>query len=119
MSAVIVPSIVIMMLFIAAVAAQLWINRAELAQPIARIQQNGVLLYELPLSGEVDIKLNGNIVRIQNGKIGVVQADCADMVCMKMGFIGGGLPIICLPNRLEVRIVENKTGLSDIDGITG
>ena len=44
------------------------------------------------------------------------EADCPDRLCVKQGEITNGIyPIVCLPHRLTVRIVEN----SGIDAVTG
>lgn len=84
----------------------------------ARIYRNGELLHELTLSSDTDIMLESNTIQINGGKIGVVEADCPDKLCVKAGFINGAIPIVCLPNRVEVRIVSDKS-LYDYDGITG
>lgn len=66
--------------------------------------------YELTVSGK-----NGtNLIRVESGRICVREADCPDKTCVNTGWISDGLfPIICIPNRLEIRI-ENAT---EIDGV--
>lgn len=37
----------------------------------------------------------------------MVEIDCPDGICVKTGWVDGGTPIVCLPNRL---IIEVKGG---------
>ncbi|MCL2071364.1 MAG: NusG domain II-containing protein [Oscillospiraceae bacterium] len=98
-------------------AAQIWINNLKFENPVAQIYQNGELLHnKVPLLQNQDFPLNGNLVQVRNGKIGITEASCPDKICVKTGFVNGVIPVICLPNRVEVRIANHK---SDIDGITG
>lgn len=47
-----------------------------------------------------------NIIKIENGKVLVVQADCRDAICVNTKSIDKiGDSIICLPHKLVVRIV--------------
>ena len=58
-----------------------------------------------------------NTVRVENGRIAVVSADCPDKICVKRGFISGAQPpIVCLPNKLTVVVIGDD---KDIDAITG
>ena len=58
---------------------------------------------------------NYNIVRIRNGKISVVEADCKNQICVKQGEIDNSLlPIVCVPNGLVIK-VKNGDKTIDID----
>ncbi len=46
-----------------------------------------------------------NTIEISDGKIRVTDADCLDKVCVNTGWLGA-MPIICIPNRLEIRFAE-------------
>lgn len=46
-------------------------------------------------------------VEVQPGRIRMVEIDCPDGICVKTGWVDGGTPIVCLPNRL---IIEVKGG---------
>ena len=51
-----------------------------------------------------------NVVTISGGKVSVTEASCKNQVCVKHGTISmTGETIVCLPNRLVVRI-ESKGG---------
>ena len=51
-----------------------------------------------------------NVVEISGGNVSVTEASCKNQVCVRHGEISGpGETIVCLPNRLVVRI-ENEEG---------
>ena len=64
----------------------------------------------LPLDADTEYSVGGkNIVTIKDGKVFVSYADCPDKLCMKQGEISDtGKTIVCLPNRLTVRIVKKN-----------
>ena len=58
---------------------------------------------------------NYNIVRIKNGKISVVEANCKNQICVKQGETDRSLlPIVCVPNGLVIK-VEDGDKKMDID----
>lgn len=93
------------------------------ADCIADIYQNGELLTSIPLddsdapyrftvTGE-----NGcvNEIEVRSDSIGIISADCPDKLCVHQGFISNtGLPIVCLPNKLVIRLREADSGTVDI-----
>lgn len=89
--------------------------------PVAEIRVDGEVVRRLPLSEDASltIEANGgwNSIEVSGGEVRVTGADCPDKVCVQTGGISGGaVPIICLPHRLEVIVVN---GNSDIDAVTG
>ncbi len=46
-----------------------------------------------------------NKIKIENGTICVSEADCPDKTCVKMGTLGGGMPIVCLPHKLIIEFI--------------
>ncbi len=86
---------------------------------VAVITLDGEVYEEIDLSKvvapyDIEIKTDYglNIVHVQPGAIGVIQADCPDKVCVNTGSItGGGIPIACVPHRLVISI-----GSGEIDG---
>lgn len=78
-----------------------------------QIIQNGEVLYTIDLekSGNktIEIKYQGskNIIQIDNHKISVIDADCPDKICVKMGELkSSSAPIVCLPNKLVIKFAE-------------
>ena len=94
----------------------------------AYIYQDGSLITEIDLSvlATSETLLIGsysgyNIIKIEQGRIRVSDADCPDKLCVRQGWsTGGAFPIICLPNRF---VISFDTGgqfhNADIDAITG
>ena len=56
-----------------------------------------------------------NVITVRDGKIAVTEASCPDHYCMDRGFCGGGVQIVCLPNRLVIRFLGEQT----IDAVVG
>lgn len=85
----------------------------------AQIWSNGVLQETVSLYEDrvltVESSFGTNIITVRNGSIAVTQADCPDHYCMERGFCSGGAQIVCLPNRLVIRLV----GEQRIDGVSG
>ena len=84
------------------------------------IISSGEVLYTIDLSHTADrvIRVDNagcNIIEIIGGKIHVTEADCPDKICVRMGFLQGGAPIVCLPNRLVIRYVQ----WSEVDAVAG
>ena len=52
-----------------------------------------------------------NVVEIKDGKVSVTEASCKNQVCVRHGAISrSGESIVCLPNRLVVRIENGEGG---------
>ncbi len=118
---------VILFLLLAAVAASaawLLLRDGDTDAPTARILRDGVLLEEIdldqvdePRSLVLEDGSGSNTVQVERGRIRISAADCPDQVCVKQGWISGGaVPIICLPHRLTIEIVD---GGGDLDGAAG
>lgn len=80
---------------------------------VAEIYQDGELLTSIPLDGTgtpwrfTVTGENGcvNEIEVRSGSIGIISADCPDKLCVHQGFISNtGLPIVCLPNKLVIRL---------------
>lgn len=74
-----------------------------------QIFQDGTLLYELPLDEDTTLTIGGtyeNTIEIRDGAVSVTHATCPGGDCMHSGAIrSAGRAIVCLPNRLEIRLV--------------
>lgn len=92
---------------------------------ILRIEQNGTLLQEIPLSSVTEPKVYAmdttppaEITVTREGAY-FSSAQCPDQTCVHTGKISRpGELACCLPARLVIRIVANKTS-PDLDAITG
>ena len=109
---------------VAASAAWLLLRKEDAPSPTARITRDGVLLEEIdldkveePRSLVLEDGSGTNTVQVEKGRIRILEADCPDQVCVNQGWISSGaVPIICLPHRLIIEIVEAGGGL---DGAAG
>lgn len=88
----------------------------------AKIYQDGVLLYTIPLDGVTEayeLVVKGtqggeNRIFVSREGIAVSYADCPDQVCVKRGTVAySGIPIVCMPNKLTV--VFEKAGAKETD----
>ena len=107
---------IVLMLLLAAAGISLAViamQREEIADPVARISRDGVVLKEIPLdqvgraySFVLEDELGSNTILVERGRIRVSQADCPDQVCVGQGWISDGTaPIVCLPHKLVIEIV--------------
>lgn len=114
-------------------AAALWIQMRTSAPDkttlkTAVLYQDGELLRRIPLTEDSEetftIESSGggsNTIQVADGKIGIIDADCPDQLCVKMGMISStAYPISCLPHRLVIQIEDETADKEDppIDAIT-
>lgn len=90
---------------------------------IANIYLDGNLYKSIDLSEvkeSYEIEINNdhtNIIKVESNGISIVEADCPDKVCINTGVIrNGSLPIICLPNKVVIKIENNEK--DEFDGKT-
>ena len=86
---------------------------------VAQIYLDGQLIREVPLSRDESFAVTGactNVITVSGGKIAVMDSDCPGKDCVHRGWIsGGGESIICLPNKMEIRL----TGAGTVDAVSG
>ena len=60
-----------------------------------------------------------NIVEIRDGKVSVIEASCPDKVCVNHGPTDQTAdPIVCLPNKLVVRVLAPGDDPNQLDGVS-
>lgn len=104
-----------------------WYVFLQRAQPgvVAQIRQDGVLIRTVALTVSepyeftvYDSSGGENRIRVEKGKIAVVEANCPDRVCVHQGFIGtSAVPIVCLPHRLVITVIGETEDA--YDAVTG
>ena len=104
-----------LLLIIAAAGIIIWfiMKNAEHEHPVAEIIQDGKLLRTIPLSEDTEFTIECaegfNTVTVKASAVMISSADCPDLICVKTGAISGGaVPIVCLPHRLEIRVVNSE-----------
>ena len=86
----------------------------------AQILSDGQIVRTVSLSKDQEFTIeteNGgyNVITVQDGKIAVTEASCPDHYCMHRGFCSGGTDIVCLPNKLVIRFLQQQ----EIDAAVG
>lgn len=86
----------------------------------AEIYQDGVLIKTLPLSADAEFTVSGeytNVITVRGGKVAVTEADCPGEDCVLSGWTNTpGRSLVCLPNRVEVRVTADE---SEFDLVAG
>lgn len=107
-------------LLLAAAVFFAFLPRETAESAVAEIYLDGELLHRLPLDTPVELTVTGdysNTLTVRDGRIGVTASDCPGGDCVHSGPIGtSGRSIVCLPNRLEIRVVSAP---GDVDFVVG
>lgn len=115
---VILASVFLAVICIGGIVAFVLMKQMSVAEPVAELYVDGTLVRTEALSQEKSFSLTTeygyNDILIENGTISVTAADCPDRVCVNTGPTNSSVvPIICLPHRLEIKIVSADN--DDID----
>ena len=107
-------------LLLAAVVFLAFLPRETGDTPMAEIYLDGTLVRRVSLDTSAEFSVTGdymNTVTVRDGKIAVTESDCPGGDCDHSGWIGtSGRSIVCLPNRMEIRIVSAP---GDVDFVVG
>ncbi|MBQ3355752.1 MAG: NusG domain II-containing protein [Clostridia bacterium] len=72
----------------------------------ATVRSDGVTVMTLDLSKDGEYRIASdygmNTLRVENGKVSVISADCPSQDCVHHAPASSGAPIVCLPNRLVI-----------------
>ena len=83
---------------------------------------DGAFVCEYPLNTDTTVEIDGynggsNTMMISGGRVYVIEASCPDHLCIDQGAVDRtGRSIVCLPNRVVIKINSSKQG--DYDAIT-
>ncbi len=105
--------IICILIFLFGIIGSLYLILNPHSQKV-NIIQNGKILYTIDLEKsenriiEVEYKDSKNIIEIKNHKIFMADAECPDHICIKMGELKSGIPIVCLPNKLVIEFTETN-----------
>ena len=107
-------------LLLAAVVFLAFLPRETGDTPMAEIYLDGTLVRRVSLDTSAEFSVTGdymNTVTVRDGKIAVTESDCPGGDCVHSGWIGpSGRSIVCLPSRMEIRIVSAP---GDVDFVVG
>ena len=86
----------------------------------AEIYQDGNLLKTVSLEEETSFVVTGkytNTITVEDGRIAITASDCPGEDCVHSGGIHTtGRSIVCLPNGVEVRVVNAASGVDFVVG---
>ena len=91
----------------------------------ANVYQDGVLVaaftlsdYDEPYFYTAKNVTGTNIIRVEQGRICIAEANCPDGLCVRQGWASSGVtPIVCLPHGLVITLINRAS--SDVDAIVG
>lgn len=82
----------------------------------AYIYLNGEVIRKIKLheddnyTFEIKTEYGSNTIVVKDGKIGVLDADCPDKICVHTPYISDGIqPIVCMPHKLIIQIEPERT----------
>lgn len=85
---------------------------------VVQIRLDGSVVQELPIDVDCETTISGryeNVISIRSGKVSITKSNCPGEDCVHSGWITSpGRSIVCLPNRVEIRITGAS---SDVDFI--
>ena len=103
---VVVISFVILLAILIGVV--FWMKMGTEEGNVVVIYQEGEKIQEIPLATETEVLIENeytNKLVVKDNKVAIVESDCPGMDCVHSGAISGkGRSLVCLPNRVEVRI---------------
>ena len=80
----------------------------KMYKTVALSEHSGAEVFEIKTHDGI------NVIKIKDNKIGIIEADCPDQVCMNPEYIEkAGESLVCLPHKVMIQI----KGLSDDDTI--
>ena len=75
---------------------------------VVAVYQEGERVQEISLSQDTEVLIENNYTNkliVKDKKVAIVESDCPGMDCVHSGWISGkGRSLVCLPNRVEIRI---------------
>ncbi len=84
----------------------------------AVVEVDGAEVARYPLSSDGVFVLNGgtNTLEILGGRARMVEAECPDKLCVKMGWVKySGQSLVCLPEHLVVKIVGGDSSVDIVN----
>ena len=103
---VVVISFVIMLAILIGVV--FWMKTGTEQGNAVVVYQEGEKIQENTLDKDTEVLIENNYTNkliVRDKKVAIVESDCPGMDCVHSGWISGkGRSLVCLPNRVEIRI---------------
>ena len=116
--------VILGVLLLAAVIGLVFVRSHRETGATVQVLQGGEVTDTLSLEKNVTRRYesgNGgyNIVEVRKGKVSVTEASCPDKVCVNHGPTDQTAdPIVCLPNKLVVRVLAPGDDPNQLDGVS-
>lgn len=111
---------VALVVLLAAAVAVCFLPKGSGGPVLAEVYREGVLVKTLPLDTDTSFEISGrytNVITVEKGSIAISASDCPGEDCVHSGAIHAcGRSIVCLPNEVEVRVINAR---SDVDFVVG
>ena len=111
---------VALVLLLAVLVALCFLPREKGGELYAEVYQNGEKIQTLSLAEDQNFTVTGrysNEITVAGGRIAITHSDCPGEDCVHSGSISSsGRSIVCLPNKLEIRVVSQE---GDVDFVVG
>ena len=112
--------IIIIVIFLLGVGGSVFVMFSG-SKNTVNIISDGKIVESVDLSSspdrEIVVEYEGrtNTVEIKDGKIRVIDAECPDHTCMRMGTLeSAALPIVCLPNHLVITFADDDSAVDAV-----
>ncbi|MBA5850294.1 NusG domain II-containing protein [Clostridium sp. cel8] len=119
----IIVTIIALLILSSIAGVFIYINHFKGTEKIAIIKQNTKVIKTIDLNKidkpeEFTIKFNNtnyNKIRVEKGRICIIDADCPNKICVKSGWISkSGETIVCLPHKLQIEIEGTNENYDNI-----
>jgi hypothetical protein len=121
--------IVLVVLVVFAAAASLFlVSRASAGEKgsLAIIEVNGKEVKRIALgdsqpSREFTVRgvLGPSTLQVKDGRVRMLRSTCRDKICIGVGWIDApGKAVVCLPNRVVIRVTGQRGGKGKVDTVT-
>ena len=113
--------IVVVLTLVAVVLTAVFLTKNDPDGKTAVVYVDGEIVYKVDLSKvdepfykEIVTPYGKNVLLIEKDGIKVSDADCDGQECVQSGYARAAAPIVCLPHRLVVKIIEED----DVDAVS-
>ncbi|HEY5493052.1 MAG TPA: NusG domain II-containing protein [Candidatus Anoxymicrobiaceae bacterium] len=120
--------VLVVLMVVAAAASMILVSRANAGEKgsLAVIEVNGKEVMRFALgAGQAsrDFTVKGiqgkSTFKISDGRVRMVRSACRDRICVGVGWIDSpGKSIVCLPNRVVIRVTGKRGGGGKVDSVT-
>ena len=103
--------LIVLIILVAVLAWAAHLLLKDTAASVVTVKVDGVVEGTYDLSEDRKVTINGgtNILKINNGKADMVEANCPDKLCVKQKPVSANHEsLICLPNKVIVEVQSKK-----------